>query len=222
MQSHRERNLAMSNAATPTGRPFVLVVAIDLADTASGGYALDQALRIASRIPDSRMHAVHVCTADVDRQTLGLLRLYVEEKATALGGCERQSVAVHVRKGEPGREIAQLTADLGADMVIVGAHKGEHLRKLIVGSTAERVMASATCPVVIAGPRPKPQPSHIIVIEAACQDCVNTRFETRGKAWWCARHAEHHPVLHHHHLYSYHSGAPFSEHDSEVSPTGVD
>jgi hypothetical protein len=168
------------------------------------------------------MHAVHVSTADVERQTLGLLRLYVGEKATALGGCERQSVAVHVRKGEPGREIAQLAADLGADLIIVGAHKGEHLRKLVVGSTAERVMVSATCPVVIAGPRPKPQPSHIIVIEAACPDCVNTRFETLGKSWWCARHAEHHPVLHHHHLYSYHSEVPFSEHDSQVSATGVD
>jgi nucleotide-binding universal stress UspA family protein len=213
----------MSNVTTPNGRSFVLVAALDLADTASGGYALDQALRIARRIPDSRMHAVHVGHADADRQTLGLLRHYVEQKAVALGGCEQQSIAVHLRKGDPGQQIAQLAADLGADLIVVGAHKGEHLRKLVIGSTAERVMAGATCPVVIAGPRPKPQPSHVIVIEAACQDCVNTRFETCGKDWWCARHAEHHPVMHrHHHIYSYHSELPFSEHDSEVSATGVD
>ncbi len=41
-------------------KPFVLVVGLDLADTASGGFALDQAARIAMRIPGSQMHVVHV------------------------------------------------------------------------------------------------------------------------------------------------------------------
>ena len=212
----------MPNVPTPNDRAFVLVVALDLADTASGGYALDQALRIASRVPNSQMHALHVSVLDVQDQTLGLLRHYVEEKALALGGCDQQTIAVHVRKGDPGREIAQLATDLGADLIVVGTHRALQLRKLLVGSTAERVMATATCPVVVAGPRPKPQPSHIITIEGACADCVRARVETHGASWWCARHSEQHPVLHHHHLYSYHSELPFEEHDSEVSPTGVD
>ena len=83
-------------------------------------------------------------------------------------------------------------------------------------------MATATCPVVVAGPRPKPQPSHIITIEGPCPDCVQARVETHGARWWCARHSEHHAVLRHHHLYSYHTELPFSDHDSEISATGVD
>lgn len=211
----------MSSQA-PGDRAFVLVAAVDLADTASGGYALDQAFRVARRIPGSQLHILHVSTFDVQTEMLGLLRLYVQEKAAALGGCERQSVAVHVRKGEPAREIAQLATDLGADLVVVGTHKAPELKKIFLGSTADRVMAHATCPVVVAGPRPKVQPSHAITIEGPCPACVQARVDTHGKQWWCARHSEHHPVLHHHHLYSYHSEFPYATHDSEVSATGVD
>jgi nucleotide-binding universal stress UspA family protein len=212
----------MSNQDASNHRPFVLVAALDLADTASGGYALDQALRISRRIPGSQLHALHVSVVAVQAETLGMLRHYVEEKATALGGCERQTFAVHVRKGVPAREIAQLASDLGADVIVVGTHETPQLRKLFIGSTAERVMAAATCPVVVAGPRPKPEPNHTIVIEGPCPDCVKARFESRDAAWWCARHSEHHPVLRHHHLYSYHSELPFAEHDSEVSVNTAD
>jgi nucleotide-binding universal stress UspA family protein len=207
----------MSNVTAPSDRPFVLVVALDLADTASGGYALDQAMRVATRVPSSQLHVLHVSTADAKTETLGLLRHYVSEKATALGGPKQQTVAVHVRKGEPAHEIVQLAADLCADLVVLGTHKTPHLKNLFVGSTAERVLANATCPVVVAGPRPTPQPSHVIVIEPACPVCVQTRYETGGRAWWCARHSEPHEVMRHHHIYSYDSGLPFAEHDYEVS-----
>ena len=210
------------NVTAQTDRPFVLVVALDLADTESGGYALDQATRIATRVPGSQLHVLHVCTSDVKSETLGLLRHYVSEKATALGGLTTQTVAVHVRKGEAAHEIAQLATDLCADLIVVGTHKTPHLKNLFVGSTAERVMASAKCPVVVAGPRPEPQPSHVIVIEPACPACVQARFESRGRTWWCTRHSEHHSVLRHHHLYSYDSGLPFAEHDYEVSAGSAD
>ena len=91
----------MSNIAPEVYRPFVLIVALDLADTASGGYALDQATRIARRVKGSQLHVLHVSTEDVKSETLGLLRHYVSEKATALGGPTQQTVAVHVRKGRP-------------------------------------------------------------------------------------------------------------------------
>ena len=51
------------------------------------------------------------------------------------------------------------------------------------------VMATAMCPVLVAGPRPHPKPSHIVVIEAPCPDCVQTRQATLGRTWWGARHS---------------------------------
>jgi nucleotide-binding universal stress UspA family protein len=212
----------MSNVTASTAQPFVLIVALDLTDTASGGYALDQATRIAGRVPGSQLHVLHVSTEDVKSETLGLLRHYVSAKATALGGPMQQTVAVHVRSGDPAHEIVQLATDLSADLVIVGTHKMPHLKNLFVGSTAERVMQSASCPVVVAGPRPKPEPPHVIVIEPACPVCVQTRFQTGGRSWWCERHSEHHAVLTHHHIYSYESGLPFEDHDYEVAASGTD
>ena len=200
---------------------FVIVVALDLADTASGGYALDQAARVARRIPRSQLHILHVSAGEAKRETLDLLSLYASGKLAAAGEGQRQAFSVHVRAGEAAPEIARMATDLSADLVIVGTHKPAHLKSLFVGSTAERVMALAACPVLVAGPRPTPAESHVIVIESPCPDCVLTRTQTRGRSWWCTRHSEHHSVLTHHHLYSY-EGPALGEHDSEVSATGVD
>jgi nucleotide-binding universal stress UspA family protein len=205
-------------------RPFVLVVAIDLNDTDSGGFALDQAARIAVRIPGSEMHVLHVAAVNKDEEAArigGMLRLYIAEKAAALGGLARQSVGIHVRQGEPAKEIAQLAHEVMADAIVVGAHKGPTLRTLVLGTTAEKVMAVSSCPVVIAGPRPRPQPSHVITIDPPCPDCVETRRSTAGRSWWCPRHSENHH-LRRHHVYSYQTELPFEQHDSEVTATGGD
>jgi nucleotide-binding universal stress UspA family protein len=214
-----------SNVVGASERPFVLVLGLDLADQESSGHAFDTAVRIVSRIPGSEMHIVHVVgsetSAEASEQAAGLLRLYVGEKATALGLRGPQRAGVHVRRGDAAREIAQLATDVGADAIVVGTHKAPYLKSLFVGSTAERVMATAACPVLVAGPRPRPQPSHVIVIEPPCPDCVQQRAATQGRSWWCARHSEHHH-LRRHHVYSYRSDLPFGEHDSEVTATGTE
>jgi nucleotide-binding universal stress UspA family protein len=214
----------MSNPIASTDRPFVLVVGLDLTDTESSGYALNQAAHIAARIAGSQMHLLHVLdpgvTAAAIRDAAGCLQRYASAKAVELGGLARQNVGVHVRSGQAGREIAQLAHDVNADLIVVGTHRRPNVKALFVGSTAEHVMATATCPVFVAGPRPTPQPSHVIVIEPPCPDCVQTRQSTQGRSWWCTRHSEHHH-LHHLHQYSYQSALPFETHDSEVSATGV-
>ena len=209
------------NTQTPDRRPFVLLVSLDLADTDSGGYALDQALRIAARIPDVQMHVLHVTDRSPEQQTLDLLRHYVTEKAEALPGFALAGIGVHVRKGEPGHVIAQLAAEIGADMVVVGTHRVPTFSTMIKGHTGERVTNESTCPVLVAGPRPKPEAPHVIVIDGPCPDCVGARQSSAGRTWWCTRHAEHHPVLRHH-LYAYATELPYAQHDSEVAATGVD
>jgi nucleotide-binding universal stress UspA family protein len=211
----------MSNVPAAYDRPFVLLVGVDLADTQSSGFALDQAARVAMRIPTSNMHVIYVMLGKTDlsttRQEVGLLRHYVSEKAEQLGGLAHMSVGVHLRRGDAAAEIAQLASEIEADVIIVGAH--QKLRSLLLGSTSERLMQATKCPVVVAGPRPPVPQSHIIRIEAACPDCLVARAETQGKSWWCKRHSERH--LHAHH-YSYQSDLPFADHDSEVVPTGTD
>jgi nucleotide-binding universal stress UspA family protein len=214
----------MSTPCANSGRPFALVVGLDLTDTVTSGYALDQAARITARIPCSELHVLHVTSADASfeaaREAVGLLRLYVSEKAASLPELAQQCVGVHVRRGDAAPEIARLAHEVGADMIVVGAHKTPHLKNLFVGSTGERLMGTAKCPVLVAGPRPKPHPSHVIVIDPPCPDCVEARAASNGRSWWCARHSESHH-LRHHHIYSHQSHLPFAEHDSAVMPTGV-
>jgi nucleotide-binding universal stress UspA family protein len=217
---------AMSNRPAATGkRPFVLVLGVNLADQESSGHAFDQAIRIASRIPCSEMHVVHVLqpetTDEKAQEAAGLLKLYISEKIATLDISGPQGTGLHVRRGDAAREIAQMGVDLSADMIVVGTRGPLHLKNLFVGSTAERVMATATCPVFVAGPRPRPQPSHVIVIDGPCPDCVQQRAATAGRTWWCARHSERHH-LRRHHIYSYSTHLPFAEHDSEVSAIGSD
>jgi nucleotide-binding universal stress UspA family protein len=214
----------MSNVDSQANRPFVMVVGLNISDTDSSGFALDQAARTAMRIPCSTMHLLHVLEAraslDQADEAAGCLRRYVDAKAVELGGLARHSVGIHVRRGEAGREIGQLANDVGADLIIVGTHRRPNIKQLIVGSTAEHVMAIAHCPVFVAGPRPTPHPSHIISIEPPCPDCVATRTATRGQSWWCERHSEPHH-LRGHRGYSYQFDLPFETHDSAVTSTGV-
>jgi nucleotide-binding universal stress UspA family protein len=199
-------------------RPFVLVLGLDLADTTSSGYAFEQAARIAARIEGSQVHPVYATPQDkgdaVVVEASGLLLRYIGEKIAALG-VTGPVYHTHVRRGDPARAIAQTAAEVGADLIVVGTHKRPRLKTLVLGSTAERVMSNTVCPVMVAGPRPAPEPSHVIVIDPPCPDCVRRRAETANREFWCARHSESHH-LHRHHVYSYASDAPFQTRDASV------
>jgi len=202
--------------------PFTLVVGTDFAE--AGGYAFDQAARVARRIPGSDIHVIHVleseATEEETRRVADQLVAYLEDKVKALGGLEREAVGVHVRCGHPAREIAQLAKDVGADLVVVGTRKGPHLKQLLLGSVAERLLLAAPCPVFVAGPTPvDADDAHEPAIEPPCADCLRSRTRSAGERWWCDRHMTRHAAAH---SYSFRRAFPLRTHDSAVLPTGVD
>lgn len=191
--------------------------------TDADGVAFDQAVRVAKRVPRSELHVVHVFgeqpTAVRSRELVEHLRLYLNEKAAAAGGFNAMTVGIHLRTGKPVREIVQLVTDVRADLIVIGSHKGPHLKSWLVGSTAERLVAWAPFPVLIAGPKPAAHEKQEPAIEAACADCLKTRALSSGATWWCERHSHHAKRAH---TFSYQRELPFESHDSEVIPTGVD
>ncbi len=204
---------------------FAIVLGLDLSDTDTSGYAFDQAARIAARIGPSEVHVVYALPKDCELALIdnasGLMSRYIVEKLAALGisGPTSPTFLTHVRCGDAASEIAQTAADVAADMIVVGTHKVPRLKTIFVGSTAGRVMANTTCPVVVAGPRPKPEASHVIVIEGPCPECVATRRATDNRVFWCARHSERHH-LGRHHVYSYENENSFRVPDMSVDPRG--
>jgi len=72
---------------------------------------------------------------------------------THLGGAACETV---VRLGRPWHEITEAAKELGVDMIIVGTHGYTGFKHVLMGSTAERVVRHASCPVLVVR-QPEPQ-----------------------------------------------------------------
>lgn len=73
------------------------------------------------------------------------LRHRAEEIASASG----VSCAVAATIGRPAAEVARVAADEVADLIVVGAH-GEHpVKQLVIGTTAQKLLRTSPCPVLV-------------------------------------------------------------------------
>jgi len=99
-------------------------------------------------------------------------------------------VMSHLRVHAPAHEIAQLAADLEADLVVVGMHGRGTVVRFFLGSIAESVTRLAPCPVLVF--RPKGLPPEYPRIEAPCPRCLEVRTESGGREYWCEQHRERH------------------------------
>ncbi len=62
----------------------------------------------------------------------------------------RIEVVVHAPVGKPVDQLLEVARSVGADLVVVGSHGLSGLERLLVGSTAERVVREAGCSVEVA------------------------------------------------------------------------
>jgi nucleotide-binding universal stress UspA family protein len=197
-----------------SSKGYVAVVGIDFSEMSNK--ALDQALDLASL----RTGEVHVVYVEPERPIETLLAgtfkdalsadtavEQVRQRATERVGAVQSDhklfvkrVVAHFRRGSPAEEIAQLAADLDADLVVVGSHGRRGVERALLGSVAERVSHLARCPVFIIRPKHHVGGERVPEIEPPCPECVKTREETHGEKFWCARHSEHHVRPH---RYSY-------------------
>jgi nucleotide-binding universal stress UspA family protein len=85
----------------------------------------------------------------------GLARLQqqAQEQATQLiAGLPTTHVDIEplIVEGVPFWKIVQLARDLDVDLIVMAVHRGPaHFEQVLYGSTAERVMRIAPCPVLI-------------------------------------------------------------------------
>jgi nucleotide-binding universal stress UspA family protein len=197
----------------PSPHPFTIVVGIDYSELADR--ALDHALEHGTLHDGSEVHVVHVepdvwasasLAAPPTSPEDGVKA--VQDRATArvlampahLDKRRVRRVVAHYRRGSPAESVAQLAADLDADLVVVGSHGHRGLTRLLLGSVAERTSRLARCPVWIVRPKAHAAVDRVPEIEPPCPDCVKTREATNGERFWCPRHSEHHVRAH---AYSY-------------------
>ncbi len=134
--------------------PSKIVVPIDF--SGESPHAIQNAVRIAEDA--SKLHLVHVLLP-LDTVSPGVLlgdvsdksrREKVTEKLTELAikhGASQATVSVLL--GTPGLEIADYARDQGADLIIIPSHGYHGIKRLFLGSVAERVIRHAECSVLV-------------------------------------------------------------------------
>jgi nucleotide-binding universal stress UspA family protein len=88
--------------------------------------------------------------------------LHAQEKD--LAGLRVEYLAV---EGDPATEIVKTAFDCGADLILVASHGRRGVNRLLLGSTAEKVVRYASCPVLVVRDS-KPGLDLPPVREAAC------------------------------------------------------
>ena len=60
-----------------------------------------------------------------------------------------EAVTAVVKIGDPGWEIAEYAKSQKADMIVLPSHGNHGIKRVLLGSVAERVIRHASCPVLV-------------------------------------------------------------------------
>ncbi len=201
-------------------KPYIIVVGVDYSPASD--LAVQRAFEIAASKATSEVHLVNVvqlygtqalidypaepsgfmsvsmadATLHVERYAKRQWQVFFAERDES-AAARSARVIPHLRLEAPAHEIAQLAADVEADLVVVGTQGRRGISRLLLGSVAEAVVRLAPCPVYVV--RPKALPEEGPKIEPPCPACVETRRATAGVEYWCEQHRERHGQRHTYH-----------------------
>lgn len=159
--------------AEPKSVCQTLLACVDFSD--AGQSALWEALCLAAERPTATLHVVHVAGSFGPLLQLDLpdgvrnvttdeaarfFESHVEasrvEAMKAGDPIEAERVKTHLRVGGASEEIVALARDLNADLVVVGTHGRSGVKRLLLGSVAESVVAHGACSTLVVRPKAWP------------------------------------------------------------------
>lgn len=123
-------------------------IVVGYTPNAQGHAALRVAVEEAGR-RDARLHVVNASSGDsyVDSGLAGPDQLAAVRSMLAESGIEHQ-VEQNVGRREPADEILDAASRLSALLIVIGMRRRTPVGKLLMGSTAQRVLLQASCPVL--------------------------------------------------------------------------
>lgn len=202
--------------ATPSAeaKAYVIVVGVDFSEASE--LAVHRAFELAAEQARAEVHLVNVVQTygpqvayemPMDASALTVLsvaearerfKTYADQALARFAAQNPEKRAprafTHVRFDSIADEIAQIAADLEADLVVVGTHGRRGLSRVLLGSSAEATVRLAPCPVLVV--RPKALPDAPPRIEPPCPRCVEARRSSGGTELWCETHRERHGQRH--------------------------
>lgn len=146
-----------------TSPPQTILVATDFSDFAER--ALDYAIDLAAAT-GAKLHVLHAITlptiaiAEVpvayNTVNIDMLRDKAQAALDARIAQARERVTFGpplVEIGDPRDIIDRVAVEIGADLIVMGTHGRRGLRHLLLGSVAESVVRTASCPVLTVRPK---------------------------------------------------------------------
>lgn len=133
-----------------------ILVAVDLSNDSQK--VIDTAVRMAGS-DASRLHLVHVVEPVAAAYSMDIYAVNINElQQEAINLAEQRlekigagiglgSASVHTLLGAPAPEIRNLAGEIGVDAIVMGSH-GHSGWKILLGSTAIKVLHGATCDVL--------------------------------------------------------------------------
>lgn len=159
-------------------RRYRIVVGIDLSEYAD--IVLEHALDQAARHDAPELHFLTVKEkrrpSSEDLTQALWERVYPQLETFNAYGTDWRA-RLHVRRGEPGDQIAQLAEEIASDLIVVGQF-GLHKRAI-----PNAILKAASCPTLVVGMPPPADTS------PRCAMCVVTREDTEGARWFCSAHS---------------------------------
>lgn len=133
-----------------------ILVALDLSNDSKK--VIDTAVRMVGK-DVSKLHLVHVVEPVAAAYSMDIYAININElQQEAINLAEQRlqkmgaelgiyKSSVHSLLGAPAPEIRSLASEIGADAIIMGSH-GHSGWKILLGSTATKVLHGATCDVL--------------------------------------------------------------------------
>lgn len=124
------------------------VVVVGYTPSVQGEAALRAAVEEAGR-RGARLHVVNASAGSsyVDAGLAGDADLAAVREQLSRDGVEHE-VVQHIGRMEPAEEILDAAERLGASLVVIGLRRRTPVGKLLMGSTAQRVLLQAAAPVL--------------------------------------------------------------------------
>jgi nucleotide-binding universal stress UspA family protein len=167
-----------------------ILAAIDYSEASPS--VVEQAVAVAQRYSPCSLHFLHVnqfSPGDEDGQEgrrFELLEWVGARLPEAEGDLAGVTVIAHEAGGDPWRVIVQMASDLTTDLVLLGTHGRQGLKRVMMGSVAEAVSRHCGCSVLVVRAKRHEHPS--LELEPICGLCVEARLQSQGDVLWCRDH----------------------------------
>ncbi|MBI3464864.1 MAG: universal stress protein [Planctomycetes bacterium] len=132
----------------------VVVVPVDFSEESFA--AIDTALELVADA--SHVHVIHVLPA-LEAMEPGVIWNSIDDNSRRrhaeqalrerLTDAKYAQLNLHIAFGDPGHGVADFAQQKHAELIVLPSHGRRGISRLLIGSTAERVVRMAHCPVLV-------------------------------------------------------------------------